>query len=151
MEPEKQHIYSYYREQFDKTEEKLFESENRLNRLIVMLSGGALTLSVTFLGSTPKEPIYFTIFILALAWGFLIGSLIAITLSTHASHCAIRWRQARFIKAMDDLGELPSAINPYARDIRVQHNIAIISCIFGLGLLSLFVLFNKHFSITANT
>ncbi len=136
------------------------QSSQSFDKMLVTLSGGALTLSITFIRQTVPEALPGTTTSLALAWLFLLLSLLASLFSLFTS-------QYGLMKACDDLDreylgviqvQSPKTnlliqvckraggkFSSIVADRMTTHwlNIAsIIFCVVGVGLLALFVVLN---------
>jgi hypothetical protein len=136
------------------------QSSQSLDKMIVTLAGGALTLSIAFIRQTVPEAMPGTTVFLALAWLFLILSLLAILISHFTS-------QFGMMKACEQLESdylgIPQAQPVHTHfpgraytwiSARLSHffahrmtthflNVAaIILCVAGISLLAWFVMLN---------
>ena len=114
---------------------------NSLDQGLLTLSGSLLALSITFVEQLAAKPPRF-IWLLGIAWLFLLVSLLAALLSFHWSHAA--WRQQIEILDQYQNGQISeqAAKNAASETTRKSNLVSITCFIVGTVLLAIFVVFN---------
>lgn len=143
--------YADYKEAMDKTEEQAFQMSDRIGKMLVTIPGGALILSVTFLGNIVKYMDITCLRVLAAGWLFLTASLGSMLWAHIRSQKGLEWEMDWYHDRLKDpLGENPPHKNPHWKCVKCLRNAALITCIIGLMLLSAFAYLSARATATNN-
>jgi hypothetical protein len=136
------------------------QSSQSMDKLIVTLAGGALTLSLAFIRQTVPEAMPGTTLFLALVWFFLILSLVAQLISHFTSQYGMmkeceqleynylgvprkQQKRTRFLgQAFAWISTKSSKFFAYRMTTHYLNMAAIIFCVVGVSLLASFVMMN---------
>lgn len=135
----KKQIYDHYKAEKDITESQSIEMGGRSARANLTITAGALVLSITFLSSVANalNPAY--LWALGLGWLLLIISLAATLGAQAASQGGLEWNCSWLDERMEELSEKPPECrNPFWLWVKIQRNVALMTCIIGISLLALF-------------
>lgn len=131
--------YSHYQKEHDRYEAFAFEMAGRAGRWNLTITGGALVLSITFLGSVASALGSAHLWVLGLGWALLSISLGALLWAQVTSQSGLEWECGWNKSRMNDpLTPPPKYENPYWKRVKLQRNVALITCVSGIMILAAF-------------
>lgn len=143
-------LHAAYSEQRSKADEIAFEIGGRYEKMLSLVAGGALVVSLTFIEKMAPSPLPGTRWIALLSWGCLgtavIACLYAISASQKAQQKKIENMDSEILQKLypDDprYKDLDVTSNPFAQGVRRANGVSLWSAILGLISLVLFAFLN---------
>lgn len=143
-------LYEGYLAERKQADEFALEIGARYEKLLSLVSGGALAISVTFVKEIAPEPIWWTKWILMFAWLCLAAGLLSTLLAIAASQDAQQRKMTnldngikkRLFPDDEEIQKLDSTSNPYLKPVLRGNKISKRATIGGIGLLILFAFLN---------
>lgn len=145
-----QQLYKEYVDQRNEANRFAMEVGARYEKLLSLVAGGALVVSLTFIEKIAPHPSEYTKWVILAAWILLgvgiISSLIAIYQSQNALQKKIENLDTEISQKLnptdEELQKIDATSNPHAESVRIANKWSLYSTLGGLSFLILFAFLN---------
>ena len=143
-------LHAIYREQRSEADKVALEIGGRYEKMLSLIAGGALAVSVTFIEKLAPSPVPWSKWVALLAWmllcGSILASLVAIAASQRAQQQKIRNLDIeisqRLYPESEEFKGKDATLNPYVAAVERANKVSLWGAILGLIALVFFVFVN---------
>jgi 4-hydroxybenzoate polyprenyltransferase len=133
--------YKHYLEQRKAYDEMELEMSGRYDKWILTLSAGAFGISLAFIEKIAPSPHRSAVWLLVVAWGFLLSTIILGLVSFLTSQSAIRRMRDMLDRSIEDENR-PQQPNPSAKRTNTLNYFSMLTFTIGVSFLCAFSICN---------